>query len=79
MCGFRCYEDLTTCGEGGSPTRGEYNINKSLYPSFIWTSTGFLIEIIILKEILLGLMRAIVDCTDPKCIERSNDQAHLRL
>ena len=53
-------------------------IDKSLYPSFIWTSTGFLMEIIILKQILLGLKRATVGSTR-KCIERSNDQAHLLL
>ncbi len=54
-------------------------INKSLYSSFIWTSTGFLMEILILKEILLGLKRATAGTTDRKCIERSNDQTHLPL
>jgi hypothetical protein len=32
-------------------------------------------EIIILKERLLGLKRATAGSTDRKCIERSNDQA----
>jgi hypothetical protein len=36
-------------------------------------------EIILLKEILLGLKRATLDTTDRQCIERSNDQAHLPL
>ena len=25
MCSFHCYEDIPTCGEGGSPTHGGYN------------------------------------------------------
>jgi len=36
-------------------------------------------EIIILKKMLPGLKRATVGSTDCKCIERSNDQAHLPL
>jgi hypothetical protein len=36
-------------------------------------------EIILLKELLLGLKRETVDTSDRKCIERSNDQAHLPL
>ena len=47
--------------------------------SFTWKSTGFLVEIIILKEILLGLKRETVGSTDREGIERPNDQVHLQL
>ena len=28
MCSFRCYEDLTTCGEGGIRTHGGYETHN---------------------------------------------------
>jgi hypothetical protein len=40
--------EVTLCGDSGLPTHGEYN-KKSLYPSFFWKHTGFLMETIILK------------------------------
>ena len=80
MCSFHCYEDLPTCGEGGSAlsTVG-LTFEQKPVSVLMWTSTGFLMEIIIRDEILLGLKCATAGSTDCKCIERSNAQAHLPL
>ncbi len=59
--------------------RWALKLNKSLFPSFIWTSAGFLLEILILKGILLGLNHATMESTNRKWFERFNDQTHLPL